>query len=510
MKILFISTPTRTYSQNYFPPFGLMHLCSFIRQNDHEVAIIDQAKERFEISELIQRIEAENPDIICVSGIVTSFRYVKELMLSLNKKFPNVIKIIGGHISLDIEDILLKDLGFNFVVNSYGEKKLLHLIDYLEGKKDIVDIPGIAYLKNNNCILNPGELFFSNVDDLPLPAYDLIDMEYYSTVTQKNPKLEKYLEKTGKSRPSEIRTFPVMGALGCTDKCSFCIHEFHFKGFRLHSVDYVIKNVRYLYDNYNIRVFLFGEDLFLFRTSYASEFVNEMNKNFPDAYFSCSIRSDYVNEEMLEILNNSNCFTVGFGFESANDYILNILYKRNSGKNNIYAYKAIRDKTKMTPACSFMVGAPGETEKTVDDTINAIKEAKIIDSAVFIANPYPGTRLYRWCIENKLIKDRIRFLYKISDHDAIKLSVNMTKYPNFIVKMMRIMVINQLENNKLRTISGFRINLLKRITNHIILPKIYRLYFRLSRVIHNENKDYGNIKMNQNRTVLLDGEKQYE
>lgn len=482
-----------------------MYLCSYLKENGHEPIIIDQALERLDTDKLMDRIRKENPDVIGISGIITAFDYVRGLMETINKRFPDKIKIIGGHITLDIEDILLKKLKFDYVVNSYGEKKLLCLFDYLSGEGILEDIPGIAYLKDNGCVINPGELYFRNIDELPLPAYDQVDMEYYSTVNSTIIKLDRYLDKTGKKRP-EMRYFPVIGALGCTDKCSFCIHEFHFKGFRLHSVDYVIENVRHLYENYGIRVFSFGEDLFLFRTKYAADFIKAMNENFPDAYFSCAIRSDYVNGEMLSILNNSNCFTIGFGFESANDNILNVLYKRNTRKNNTNAYNLIREGTNMAPACSFMVGTPGETEKTVDDTIDAIREAKITDSAVFITNPYPGTRLYRWCIEHGLIKDRMRFLSDISDRDAIKLSINMTPYPDFIVKMMRIMVINQLERNKIESDPGFRLPPLNRIINHIFVLLIYRSYFRIRKLLHGKEEDFGDIQLNEKKTVLLRGE----
>lgn len=483
-----------------------MYLCSYLRQNGYDATIIDQANERFEPEILMEKIGAENPDIIGISGIITAFGYVKDLMKLLKNKFPDKLMVIGGHITLDIEDILLTELKFDYVINSYGEKKLLHLIDYLQGTGSLEDISGISYCDNNKIVTHSGEFYFKDIDLLPYPAYDLIDMEYYSTVSSNNPKLKRYLEKTGKE-VSVFRTFPVMGALGCTDKCSFCIHEFYFRGFRLHSVDYVIENVRFLYDNYNIRVFVFGEDLFLFNTKYASKFICAMNENFPDAFFQCAIRSDYVSEEMLDLLRNSNCYTLGFGFESANDDILNILYKRNSGKNNVRAYKLIRDTTDMTPACSFMVGAPGETERTVDDTIDAIREAKITDSAVFITNPYPGTRLYRWCLEQGLIRDRMKFLSQISDRDAIKLGVNMTAYPDFIVKMMRIMVLNQLEKNKMEIDPGFRISLFSRIVNHTVVPLIYRSYFRLKSFHYADKGNFEDIKLNEKKTVLLNGEK---
>ncbi|WAC04322.1 MAG: radical SAM protein [Methanoregula sp.] len=481
MKIVLISTPSRTYAPNYIPPLGIMYLASHLRNLGHTIKIIDIAKTRQSNESTIKELKIFNPDLIGVSAIITAYRFVKKLVKGLKQSFPSVPVVIGGHIALDNVNLLLNHVGVDYVITGYGELKIAGLVDHLSGEFPVGKIPALSYKRNGEIISNPGDLFFKKIDEIPLPAYDLVDMKYYVTVTKKFPKLDAFLKKTKKTSPP-MRALVVIGARGCTDHCSFCVHEFEHKGFHVHSIDYIMKNIEVLYNTYGVRIFQMGEDLFLFNTKQAKEFVEAMNSNFPDAYFQCSTRADYITPELIQILENSNCFTLGYGFESGNDYILNILGKRMTRDINIRAYSLI-GASDITPACSFMVGSPGETRETIADTINAIRDARITDSAVFITTPYPGSRLFRWCIENGLIRNEDAYLDFISDRDAVKLSINFTPYPDVIVKMMKIVVENALEDNKRQIDSNYHIPIIRAIVHHRLVPFLYNGYFDLRRFL---------------------------
>src|SRR3990170_3417811 len=293
MKIALISTPTRTHSPNLIMPLGIMYLASYLEQLGHTVKIIDIARTRQSNNVTIDELSKSKPDLIGISGIITAFRFVNELVRDLKKAFPDIPVVVGGHIVLDNYEMLLRNTGCDYTITGYGEKPLVRLIEHLEKKLNREDVPGLSYLKNGKIVHNPQAPFFEDMDSIPLPAYHQIDMEYYITAFKKIPKLETYLAKSGKPAPP-MRYAVIIGARGCTDLCSFCVHEFGYKGFFVHSVDYVINNMKFLYEKYNVRIFSIGEDLFLYNAKQATELVNAMNANFPDAYFSCSTRADYV------------------------------------------------------------------------------------------------------------------------------------------------------------------------------------------------------------------------
>ena len=506
MKIALISTPTRTHSPNLIMPLGIMYLASYLEQLGHTVKIIDIARTRQSNNVTIDELSKSKPDLIGISGIITAFRFVNELVRDLKKAFPDIPVVIGGHIVLDNYEMLLKSTGCDYTITGYGEKPLSYLVEHLEKKRDIDDIPGLSYLKKGEVVHNPNYAFVDDMDSIPLPAYHLIDMEYYITVYKKNPKLEAYLAKSGKPAPP-MRSATVIAARGCTDQCSFCVHEFEHKGFMVHSIAYVINNIRFLYEKYHARIFGLGEDLFLYSAEQATQLVNAMNAEFPDAYFYCSTRADYVvRQGLADVLKNSNCFYMAYGFESGSNDMLKILNKRMTRDINVAAYKTI-SKTNIYPACSFMVGTPGETKETIKETIDAIKDARIVDSAVFFTTPYPGSRLFRWCVEQGLIKDVESYLDFISNRDATTLSINFTPYPDIIVKMMQIVVQNALEDNKRQNDKRFKIPIKNLVIGHWIVPLLYESYFSgrkaLSLIFSKYRRDTIKLNLNKRSTVML-------
>lgn len=505
MKIALLSTPTRTSVPNTVPPLGIMYLAPCLQKKGHIVRILDIAKTRQSNETTIAELNDFHPDLIAISGIITAYKFIHMLVHDLKPAFPSIPIVIGGHISLENTELLLKSVGCDYTIVGYGEKKIVYLVDFLEGRREITDIPGLSYIKEGTVQTNPGTIFFENIDDVPLPSYDLIDMEYYITADKTNPTLNQYLIKTGKTAPP-MRSFCVIGARGCTDRCTFCVHEFEYKGFHIHSIEYVMANLQILYEQFGVRIFSFGEDLFLYKLDQVSRLVAAMNKRFPDAYFSCSTRADYVNRDLLRILEQSNCYALFYGFESGDDAVLKVLGKRMTPDTNVSAYKMIKE-TSITPVCSFMVGSPGETSDSIKNTISAIKRAGLIEGGLFFTTPYPGSRLFRWCREQGRINDVESYLLMISNRDASILSFNFTPYPDIIVRMMYIMVQNSFHENQKAINKTYKIGNKDRIFKHWIVPMIYHSYFFvrrcLSYIIPRYKKEMVPFELNSRGTVRL-------
>jgi anaerobic magnesium-protoporphyrin IX monomethyl ester cyclase len=488
MKIALLSTPTRTSQPNTVPPLGILYLSSFLRQNGHDTLILDIAKTRQPDTRTIDELKAYQPDLIAVSGIITAYKFIHGLVRDLKAHLPQIPVVVGGHIALENMDLLLKSVGCDYVIVGYGERKILALVGHLEGIEALAGIPGLSYLEAGTVRTNPGDLFFKNIDEIPLPDYDRIDMEYYVTADKDDPALARYLEKTGKT-PPPMRSFFVIAARGCTDRCTFCVHEFDHKGFHVHSTGYVRDNIRLLYEKYGVRIFHFGEDLFIYKAAQAQKLVEMMNDEFPDAFFSIPTRADFVTPELLGILEKSNCYVLLYGFESGNDDILKILGKRISRGTNIGAYRLISG-TPIYPECSFMVGSPGETRATIRDTIDAIRQTGMPKGGIFFTTPYPGSRLWRWCIEQGRIRDVESYLFTIADRDASVLSYNLTPYPDIIIRMMYVLVQNQFQKNQVAAGAGYTIPVKDRLVRHMAVPLLYESYFVARRCLSVLLPDY--------------------
>lgn len=434
MRVVLLSTPTRIYVPNYIIPTGIISLAAYLEQCGHEVHVVDAAALRESNEQIVRRVAEFAPDLVGVGGIITAYGYIISITRDLRKVMPRVPIVLGGQVVINNEKNCFGHMAIDCIVHGYGEIALEKLTRHYSGLLRLEDIPGISYKRGDSVITNPGREFFPNVNDIPLPAYHLIDMEHYATVNgHRHSKLQKYLDKTGK-RAKNHRFATVMGTLGCTDRCTFCVHEQEFVGLKIFSNDYLTRHIRHLHETYDINVFAIGEEMFITKVSRAREFNTFMKEHFPNVFWSASTRADFVTPEMIAELETGNCFYLAWGFESGSQKMLDLMKKRMTREQNMLAYTST-DNSSLVATCSLMVGNVGETNETVKETVDAIRKARIGRSAVFFASAYPGGRTWDWAVERGIIKDTHAYLLAASDKDAAdRINVNLTPYPDFILR----------------------------------------------------------------------------
>ena len=178
------------------------------------------------------------------------------------------------------------------------------------------------------------------------------------------------------------------------------------------------------------------------------EFNQMMIDEFPNIYWAASTRANHVTKEAVAELARGNCFSLGWGFESGSQRMLDLMKKRVSRETNINAYKNI-DNSPLHATPSLMVGNVGETNQTIQETIKSIKEARIAFGGVFYATPYPGGRTWDWAFERGLIQNTHQYLLDGSDTDAAELTINLTPYPDWILKAWNRQVVAAYQRNSI-------------------------------------------------------------
>lgn len=434
MRIVLLSTPTRVYSPNYIIPTGIVSLAAYLRTFGHEVRIVDAAELREPYGAIVRRVAEFEPHLIGVGGIITAYAYIIHLTRALKGMMPSVPIVLGGQVSINNVKNCYEHMFIDYIIHGYGEIALEKLCRHLSGNLPLEAIPGLSYRCGQEVFTNEGREFFRNINEMPLPAYDLINMEHYATVNGlKQAKLQKYLDQTGKKARNH-RFATVMGTLGCTDRCTFCVHEQEFVGLKVFSNEYLLNHIRHLRETYDIGVFAIGEEMFITKLARAREFNSLMKERLPEVFWSASTRADFVTPEMVAELETGNCTHLAWGFESGSSKMLDLMKKRMTREQNIAAYTSV-DKSKLVVACSLMVGNVGETNATINETISAIREARIGNSAVFFASAYPGGRTWDWAVERGVITDTHAYLLAASDKDAAaRINVNLTPFPDFVLK----------------------------------------------------------------------------
>ncbi|MDP2924963.1 MAG: radical SAM protein [Nanoarchaeota archaeon] len=353
-------------------PLGLIYIGTAI-EDKHDVKIYDRNL-NFKDSDFFNFLESFNPEIIgfgiTTSEVIFDFMYLGKL---IKEKYPKKLIVVGGvHATIEPDSVLKKPY-VDFIIRGEGEEAFLEFCDMFDK-----DPKKLKTLKNvNNNPLRP----LSNIENLKLPDYGLVDINKYAA-------------------------FYLSLSRGCPGNCTFCYsrkmwgkdnHPF----IRAYSKEKAIQAVKELVEKYKIRVFSIVDDNFVPFKSRAIE-ICKILENY-DAHFFCFGRADYVNDEVLSALKKAGCHTMQIGFESGSQRILDLLNKKITVEQN---YKAVEccKRNNITCDASFMIGLPTETEEDLEKTAEFIKKSRpdIVNLKIFL--PLPGAELFDYCVNKSLIK----------------------------------------------------------------------------------------------------------
>jgi radical SAM superfamily enzyme YgiQ (UPF0313 family) len=291
--------------------------------------------------------------------------------------------IFGGvHASFCYEDLLLKEpSSIDFIIRGEGELTLLELLKELSlEENNFHKIKGLVFLDkfNNQIVVTEKRSFITDLDSLPLPARDLLPMREYlhGETIFGNPMIE------------------VMASRGCPQECIFCSSpKFWERRTRFRSVENVIDEIIFLKNHYTIKYVAFVDDGFTLRKDFIYQFCEEVIKRKIVFKWRCLARVDHVNREMLGLLKKAGCVKICYGVESGNQKILDFEKKRTSIEQIKKAFSLTHEVGIATLAL-MIIGHPYETEETILESINLIREISPFRFVFQCMSPYVGTELY--------------------------------------------------------------------------------------------------------------------
>ncbi|WP_373031375.1 radical SAM protein [Sulfurovum sp.] len=361
-------------------PLGITGIASFINQNNNvEVKIVDSYLCGHSKEEILNILKIEEPDVVGISSttdlIYDTFEYAK-----IVKDFNVDIKVVvgGAHACVLPHEIIVNP-NIDLVCLGEGEYVLNEYLDYLSGKIDIDTIKGVAYKINENVFFTEKRKPISDIDVLPFPAYHLLNLSEYN-----------YLHHwSGKGK-----TVALMTSRGCCFNCEFChIPTVQGRIIRFRSPENIIKEIRELFNVYGIQNISFQDSTFLFdkeRVLTLCEMFKEFEGNIT---WSCSSRVDTVPDiNTLRIMYESGCKSIFLGVESGNDEIIKRV--KNVSKEQVVSACERLKESGIGIHCSFILGLPGDSIDTINETISFAKTLKPDTASFNVAIPYPGTRLH--------------------------------------------------------------------------------------------------------------------
>jgi radical SAM superfamily enzyme YgiQ (UPF0313 family) len=431
MNILLIKHPTTHYAKSAPPvsgiPLGLLYVASSLKKAGHDVQVYDAIVGADEstwgvhgnngtyrmgapMDEIEKIVDEINPDVVGISNQYSSQVENALRTAEVVKKVKREIKVVMGGPHASVMPATFLD-GYNavdYVVMREGELTMPELLDSIAGQRAITTVQGIAFKEEGKLVINEQREFIKNLDDLPLPAYELVDMEKYFYFNDKG--------KDGRETykyPGAERSVSMITSRGCPFNCIFCsIHLGMGRKFRAHSVDFVLEHIKYLKKTYNIKHIHFEDDNFSFDISRFNKILENLIKLNNITWDTPNgVRADYLNEDILNKCAKSGCTYLRIGVESANREVSKEIIRKHLDINKVTEIAKLCNKIGIDIEAFYIIGFPGEKIKQMKETIDfAVKQERLYGLYpydMFTATPLIGTDLYETCQQKNYIAGEI-------------------------------------------------------------------------------------------------------
>jgi len=366
-------------------PLGLGYLASYLlKYGNYEVKIVDSLIDKLSIEDLLQMVRDFDPHYIGMTIYTVLSKPAVQLAKKIKQEFPHKYIIAGGaHASDDYHNLLTRYPYFDFIVREEGEITLFELIETLNGGEfsslNIRNIKGIVYPDpiSKEIILTEKRPLIRHLDDLPQPARHLVDFEKYI----KRDTLLPY-------------SIELMTSRGCTHRCVFCSFQ---STWRSRSEEEIISEMKDLIRRYpKVKSFLFYDDNFSVSKRRVIDLCKTLIREGLQTYqWSALCRADQMNEEMLTWMKKAGCTKIMYGLESGDDTILKNLNKKLNAQQ-VKDCVDLTNRVGINCLTFFIVGNPGETYETVNNSYQFSKQLKCESTVWSIMQVYPGTALAQW------------------------------------------------------------------------------------------------------------------
>jgi anaerobic magnesium-protoporphyrin IX monomethyl ester cyclase len=369
-----------------YPPLGTIHAAALMREHDYKVSLFDTMF-RFGPQEVIAELDRLQPAYFVIYD--DGFNYLTKMCLTNMREAAfemcRLASMRGCKVivsSSDATDHYEKYLnaGADFVIMGEAEMTLLELVESLkDGETVYSGILGLIYRYHGQTVKNPARPVLKELDTLPLPAWDLVDIARYR---------ESWLKNAGYFSLNMVTT------RGCPFKCNWCAKPIYGNRYNSHSPKYVVRQIKLLKENYNMDHIWFCDDIFGLKPGWIAEFARLMKAENLITRFKIQSRADLLdNEETVIALADAGCENVWIGAESGSQKILDAMDKGIT-VNQIEIATGLMKKHGIKPSFFIQFGYPGEDKADIASTISMINNLLPFEIGISVSYPLPGTIFY--------------------------------------------------------------------------------------------------------------------
>jgi len=433
MKVM-LAYPNVIEAVSATPPLGIVLLGTILQKQGVDVDLV-AANADIDWDWVKKRIELSKPDILGISILTPSAEAGFEMAKMAKEMLPNVFVVMGGPHATILPLETIGNEHVDAVCFGEGEETLIELVN---NPNNLEGVKGIYYKKDGESKMNPPRPLIDDLDNIPFPNWSLL------------PTLEDYFKSAHK------RELPMLLSRGCPFNCSFCqptSRTMYGKKIRFRSIENVVDEIEYLIHSYNITGCEFQDDTFTFNKNWATGICEEIVKRGMRVSWHPLTRADLVTEEILVWMKKAGCNLIDIGVESGSEYIRNSVLGKGLTTESIKKAFQLCHKVGIETNAFMMLGSPGETKETLQQSLKLIREIKPHSIIVYRTTPRPGTFLWDKTIADGILNveaynrcnthDFEESIIKLEDitiedirktRDALQMEVymmNLTKYLAF-------------------------------------------------------------------------------
>lgn len=381
IKTLLLKLPENIHKPTEFSallqPYGLAIISSVLKKHGHNVTLFDARANKFNRNRILQYIKKLQPSIIGMTSFTSDLAQSVEFFKDVKILLPNVVTVIGGpHPTIEHKSILENHPEVDITVMGEGEYTMLEIIDSLQNGGQLTKIKGMAFRIDGKIRVNPPREYIENLDSLPFADWSSLPMNKY---------IHRWAVKKNYAAINTTR--------GCGFRCTFCVHSFIGKKFRRRSPDHALEEIKLLYDKYHVRTIEFTDSTMNADKKWLMELCEGIMKLNRPISWGCEYRADIADKETLSLMKKSGCKFLFCGVESADNSMLKRM-KKGTTIEKIRAGIDIMNEVGIYPDIGFIIGMPGETHKTIKESITFAQKYPKSSFTFSYATPFPGSELY--------------------------------------------------------------------------------------------------------------------
>ncbi len=387
-------------------PLGLAYIAASLRRAGHEVSLLDAVAEApdrvtrdgrihrlgLPPDEILDRLDPEAEAIALTNMWSFSWPLVREILQKIKARRPDVPLVCGGEHFTGLPEFSLKQAPIDYVVLGEGDETAVELFAALEAGEPVDDVAGIAFLRDGEMVRTPKRGRTTAIDDLPWPAWDLVDLATYN----------EYDLVTGLHAGM---TVPILATRGCPYQCTYCSSP------NMWTTKYVTREpsdvadeIEFYYHTKGARNFPFQDLTAIVKRDWIVAFCNELlDRGLPGItwQFPSGTRCEVIDDEVANLLYRTGGRALAFAPESGSEETRKLIKKKMKTESLLDAVAhSVRNRLNIT---AFLVmGFPHDEPKHLRDTEKLVRKLAIMgidDIAIGFFFPIPNTELYYQLLE---------------------------------------------------------------------------------------------------------------